>query len=280
MLSELLQKLAQVAAAAAAQPAEWHPEWEPPVGWKSPENPKGWVQPPKNSQKEELFHWHKWKESGETPEAAEPMLSALQPLIYSYGVRGYVNRVPIAEEVLKQKAVSLTLKALRKYDPSKAQINTHLGRQLQSMKRFVSARQNLTRITEKRVGLYGGYNRAMVRLRDKLEREPTLTELADEMQVPEKTLSKFLVEMKDDVIASSNKDDPFLEETPQVRLVLQLVRFSLKPDEQIVLDYLTGWGTRPKIESTGEIARREGWSDSKVSNIKKKIAAKVKEGLP
>ena len=46
-----------------------------------------------------------------------------------------------------------------------------------------------------------------------------------------------------------------------------------------VFDYLTGQSGSQKITSTGEIARREGWVDSKVSQLKKSIARKMKRYL-
>lgn len=260
-------------AAAPTGPA-WHPEWSPDAGWQHKENPAGWRKPNDVSKQKELFLWDQWKKGGETPELTEPLLKSLKPLIYKQGVSQWVDRVPISKPVLEQKAEQLAITSLRNYNPVKAQLNTHLTIQLQGMHRYATTRQNMTRLTEERRRLVGPYLKARARLQDKLERDPTLLELADEMKEPVGNVEKLLLEMKDDVMASGAVDDPFIDDTPESRLKLQLIRYSLTPDEEKVFDYLMGTGGRPLITSTGAIAKREGWADSKVSQLKHSIMKK------
>lgn len=252
----------------------WHPEWTPEPGWHSKENPDGWRKPARANQQKELFLWDQWKKSGEHPEYSAPLVKALGGIINKNGVQPWANRTPIHKDVLEAKALRLTLGGLHTYDPSKAQMNTHVITQLKSMHRFTQQRQNMTRITEERVRLIGPVDRAIERLREKLERDPTVLEIADEAKIPAETVSKLLQERRNDLIASNAMDDPFVDETPEARLKLQLIRYSLTPDEEKVFDYLTGQGGKPEIHSTGAIARREGWTDSKVSQLKKSIAKK------
>jgi len=226
------------------------------------------------NRRKELFLWDQWKKGGGTPELTDPLIKSLRPVIYSQGVRQWVDRVPVQTAVLEGKAVQLAIGALGNYDPTKAQLNTHITNQLKSMHRFATTRQNMTRLTEARRRLVGPYQRAHARLRDKLEREPTVMELAEEMKESPKNVEKLLLEMKDDLMASGAMNDPFIDETPESRLKLQLIRYSLTKDEEKVFDYLTGQGGRPLITSTGEIARKEGWADSKVSQLKNSIMRK------
>ena len=256
-------------------PPPWHPTWAPEAGWKTDENPSGWVRPGKENQRRELFLWDHWKKQDESPEAAEHLVKAIRGMIYKHGVQGWANRVPIAKPVLEQKALNLALKGLRTFDPTRGQLNTHVIGQFQSMNRFVKKRQNIARITEERIRLIGPVERAIARLREKLERDPTILEIADEAKIPPDTVEQLLQEHRKDNIASTVQEDPFIDETPQDRLILELVRYQLTPDEEKVFDYLTGQGGKALVTSTGEIARREGWADSKVSQIKKSIAKKI-----
>jgi hypothetical protein len=260
-------------------PSGWHPEWEPEAGWKSKDNPTGWRKPQREGQRKELFLWDQWKRQDESPEAMSPLMGSLRPLVYKYGVQQWAGRVPIQKPVLEAEAQRLAITGLRKYDPSQAQVNTYLRHQLQSMDRFVKQRQNVSRITEERTRLIGPMDRAKDRLTSRLGREPTLHELADEMKVQPKVLEKLLLEMKSDLLASGAMEDPFLEETPRSRRALRLIRYQLTPDEEKVFDYLTGQGGKPQINSTGTIASREGWADSKVSQLKSSIARKMKRYL-
>ena len=262
-------------AAPEAPKATWHPGWAPEAGWQSPENPAGWINPKREHQKKELFLWDQWKRQGETPEAAEPLIKAIRPMIYKHGVQGWAGRVPIAKPVIEQKALNLAIKGLRTFNPAKGQLNTHVIGQFQSMNRFVKSRQNVTRITEERIRHIGPVDRAIARLREKLERDPSILEIADEAKIPAETVEKLLQERRDDHLASGAQENPFLDETPQDRLILRLIRYSLTPDEEKVFDYLTGQGGRQLVTSTGDIARREGWADSKVSQLKNSIRKKI-----
>jgi DNA-directed RNA polymerase specialized sigma subunit len=260
-------------------PFGWHPDWEPEVGWQSKTNPTGWRRPARPAQQRELYLWDQWKKQDESPEAMSPLLQSLKPLVYRYGVQQFANRVPIHQHVLEAEARRLAIQGLRKYDPTKAQINTFLKPQLQSTNRFVRKRQNMSRITEDRIGKIGNMDRAIARLKDKLGREPTLHELADEMKESPDTLEKLIAERKDDRLSSGALEDPFLTETPKSRSVLRLIRYELTPNEQLVFDYLTGQNGKPLITSTGQIARKLGWGDSKVSQIKTAITRKIKKYL-
>ena len=258
----------------------FHPDhWEPEPGWKSAKNPEGWKRPRKASQRKELYLWDQWKRNGESPEAMSPLMGSLRPLVYRYGVQTWAGRVPIQKPVLEAEAQRLAISGLRKYDPTKAQVNTFLRHQLQSMDRFVKQRQNISRITEERTRLIGPMNRSKARLSERLGREPTIMELADDMKVDPRVLEKLLLEMKNDLLASGAMENPFLEETPKSRRVLRLIRYELTPNEEIVFDYLTGQGGKTQTTSTGAIARELGWADSKVSQLKTSIARKMKKYL-
>lgn len=263
-------------AAKKPDPFGWDPNWEPEAGWHNKKtNPKGWRRPSKPSQRRELYLWDRWKKQQEDPEATEPLMQSLRPLVYRYGVQQFAGRVPIHKTILKAEANRLALQGLRKYDPTQAQINTFLKYQLQSTDRFVKKRQNFSRITEDRVRKIGDLHRATARLTDRLAREPTINELADEMKVEPNVVEKLLLEMKKDNLASGALEDPFINETPKARRVLRLIRYELTPNEEKVFDYLTGQGGKPKIASTSKIARKLGWTDSKVSQTKKSIAKKL-----
>jgi len=251
--------------------------------------PKDWRYPTGDdarsaAKREELKLWRTWKEQGHRPEDMEPLLKSLRPLVYRYGVQTWKNKVPLSGQVLNDEATRLTIKGLRRYNPRKAQLNTYVRYQLQSMDRFVKNRQNISRITEERNRLIGPYDKAHATLVERLDREPTTAEIASEMRrygkkVSVKNVQKLEQERKKDLLASGAMEDPFLEETPKSRRVLRLIRYQLNKDEQKVLDHLTGSNGKRQTSSTSTIARKEGWSDSRVSQIKRAIAKKMKPYL-
>lgn len=257
-------------------PDVWDPDrWAPTVGWHDPvKNPGGWKRPASVKKRHELYLFHKYNQSP-GPDTMQPLLGSVRGLVYHYGVKPYANRVPIHKEVLRSQATDLAIKSIRSYDPSKAQLNTHLASRLKGMDRFVKQRQNFSRVTEHRLRMLGDLNRAKDRLTDRLGREPTALEVADEAKIPVEQVELLLAELKEDRLESGAMENPFVTETPKERMILRQIRYELTPDEEKVFDYLTGQGGKPLVPSTGDIARRLRWSDSKVSQVKKRIQNKI-----
>ena len=214
---------------------------------------------------------------GQTPAQMEPLLESLQPLV-NKRIRQFKG-VPIQSEVLRSEANKKVMHGLRRFDPTKAQMHTFLTHELKGMKRYVLQHQNLARIVEDRANKIGDYQRSMSTLSDNLGREPTSHEVADHMKVPVRTVTRLSSELRSDLIASGALEDPFIDETPRSREVLKLIPYELNPTEMQVFEYLTGYGGKAKLVSTGKIARKLGWSDSKVSQTKATIAAKIREHL-
>lgn len=239
--------------------------------------PAGWRVPRTERRKSELQLWQQWKESGEDPEHMEPLLQSLQPLVNRR--LGQFRGVPIQKEVLRAEANRKVISGLRGYDPTRAQMHTHLTNQLKGMQRFVQQHQNLARIVESRANKVGDYQRAVATLSERLGREPTAHEVSDYTKWSVKDVMRMEGDVRDDLLASGAAEDPFIEETPRAREVLKLIPYELTPMEMQVFEYATGYGGKPKITSTGAIARRLGWSDSKVSQVKNSIAKKVKQYL-
>lgn len=235
--------------------------------------PEKWRVPTSEKGQNELHMWRQWKESGEDPQHLEPLLQSLQPLIHNR-LRVFQGRVPIQKEVLHAHATDITVKGLRKFDPSRAQMKTLLTNELRSMQRFVMQHQNISRITEDRAKKIGQYQRATQSLTETLNRPPTAQEMADHMLVSVKTITRMQGEIREDHLASGAMEDPFLEETPRSREVLQLIVYELTPTEMQVFEYLTGYGGKPKL-APGAIAKKLGWSGPKVSQVKNGIAKKV-----
>jgi len=239
--------------------------------------PSHWRTPTTTQRQQELHMWRNWKAQGEKPEHMEPLLDSLQPLV-NKRIRQFKG-VPIQREVMRAEANKKVMHGLRRFDPSKAQMHTFLTHELKGMKRYVLQHQNLARIVEDRANKIGDYQRAMSTLSDQLGREPTSHEVADTMQVPVRTVTRLSAELRSDLIASGALEDPFVDETPRSREVLKLIPYELNPTEMQVFEYLTGYGGKTKITSTGQIARKLGWSDSKVSQTKAAIAAKIRVHL-
>ena len=220
--------------------------------------------------------WQTWKDNNESPEHMEPLLNSLQPLLRRHTNR-YAGKVPVHTDAIHAEVTNRSIVALRRYDPTRSQINTHLTNELKAVHRYVVNRQNLSRITEDRANKVGQYQRSTAILYEELGRQPSSQEVADHMKVSLITVTRLEQEVRKDLLASGAEADPFLDESPRDREILRLIPHELNRDEMLVFECLTGYGGKQKITSTGKIALKLGWSASKVSQVKLSIANKINQ---
>jgi DNA-directed RNA polymerase specialized sigma subunit len=148
----------------------------------------------------------------------------------------------------------------------------------------VKKHQNFTRIVETQANKIGDYQRAKSALQEELGREPTTLELSDRLKMSQKKIARLEKELRRDSFAALASDslvesNPFEQELPVHREVIEMLPYELTMDEQKVFNHLFGRGGMKKDTSTGSIARKLGWSQSKVSQIKGSVSKKYLQYL-
>lgn len=245
--------------------------------------PSGEIVPYTGRAAEEIDLWRKWKASGEDPDKLQPLLNSLNPVITSQVNRHAPPRM--YRPAIEAEARALTVRALKRYDPSKgAQITTHVTTNLRGLNRFVKKHQNFTRIVEAQAHKIGEYQRTQDALLEELGRPPTSIEIAERMKMSVKKVERLKLEMRPDIFVLPTGGDeeggadtnPFTEMSPVHREIIEMLPYELTTEELLVFNHLFGLQGKKKISSTGEIAKILGWSDSKVSQVKSKISAKYK----
>jgi DNA-directed RNA polymerase specialized sigma subunit len=126
-------------------------------------------------------------------------------------------------------------------------------------------------IPEDKARHIGKIDTARDQLYDDLGREPTHTEIAGIVGLKPSLVKEIQGLRRADVRGSAFSSDPIGHTGSRDQEVIALLRQELKPDEQEVYDFVYGHNGKPKIESTGEIARRLGKSPSQISRIKNRI---------
>lgn len=251
---------------AANEPLQFPSNWQIPGGSGARSDKK----------KNELDMWRQWKESKEDPKHLEPLLRSLKPTI-DYRVNMYAP-ANVYRPALRAKANNLTINALRRFDPTKAQLNTHVTNHLKGLNRWTGKHQNVSRITEERIAIIGQYNASKAKLAENLGYEPTARQIAQDLKMPEKTIKKLELENRPDLVASAFEGDAFATDldAPTIdKEIMDLIEFDLSPDELRLWEYLYGIKGKKQTTKGGELARKLGWSQSKVSQVRKAIYSKV-----
>jgi DNA-directed RNA polymerase specialized sigma subunit len=217
--------------------------------------------------------WKQWN-TNKSPQNLSALLKAIDPVINSE-VQKQMGTIPPA--ILKLKAKALVIKALPKYNPDKAQLNTFIVHQLAPLKRENMKAQNIIRMPENMQLKVRTFIDRKQRLEDKLRREPTSLELADELKWSLKEVKR----MERQFHTEANVGSLIYEEgasylDSKLNLRTDLVFRSLAPRDQLIFEYSTGYGGKQKI-SNNEIARKLKVSSAYISQRKKHIMGKLKE---
>lgn len=249
-----------------------------PKTWGTKSKDTGQITPYYGKAATEVDLWRTWKESGEDPDNLQPLLQSLNPVIQSNIIRHKAPRIP--KSVMEAEARTMTVKALRRYNPERGtMVSTHVHNNLKGLNRFVKKNQNFTRIVENQANRIGDFQRERGMLTQELGRDPTFLELSDRLNMSVKKVERLDKEIRRDSFTASKTDDmfetnPFEMTLPVHREIVELLPYELTLDEQKVFNHLFGRGGVKKDQSTGGIARKLGWSDSKVSQLKNSITRK------
>ena len=177
--------------------------------------------------------------------------------------------------------------ALRTYDPSKAQLNTHVFNAVhQKAKRLNYMYQNLGSMPEPRAQIVGLYQNEYANLRDALGREPSTAEVADRMGIGMKQVSLIQKELRKDLAMGEGTEEVSFAEGSRDEELLNYLYYDLGSEEKVVYEYLFGkFGKQRLVKKNNKpdfdaIAQKMGVSTSKVRTIftgmKKKLEKLLK----
>lgn len=225
------------------------------------------------SKEEELELWKRWKKEP-TNNNLRPLLKSLSPIIDTHVNKMHGN---LPKSALKAQMTNLTIKALDRYDPDKAQLNTYLYNTAgQKLHRYVYTYQNMGSIPEPRIIQIGTYKRIKSNLEEDLGREPTFDEVADEMKVDPKQLRLLEKEMRSDLVQDINFINVIDDQAGDVDEKIMLLHSELFGRDREVLEYIYGLEGKPQLSNT-EIANKLGINQSMVTHIKSRLAKRLKE---
>jgi DNA-directed RNA polymerase specialized sigma subunit len=220
---------------------------------------------------EELYlRWQQTKD----PEAFKQLYKHFEPMLTQVVNKWNANLNPAS---LKAQGKVQLLKALQTYDPSKGtQLATHVYNYFQKLSRYSMYYGEAVRMPENLRLKVGKLLAAQDALRERLRREPTVNELAEELKWPKKEVERIQSYIYSEGAESAAETPHAFDEYHPTEAMLEAFYNSLPAEEQLVFEHLTGYGGKPILKAT-EIAKKLGWSDAKVSQVRKRIAEKAKK---
>ena len=221
----------------------------------------------------EVQVWNQWMEQPNQQNLRE-VLQVLKPTIDANVNKLHGN---LPKSAIRAQMTQLTVQYLPQYDPGKSKLNTYVENTAgQKLKRYVYEHQNLGSIPEPRIAKIGLYNRVRTNLEDSLGRPPTDQELADSMKWPVNQVQMLQKELRQDLIQQSEYVNVWGDERSDIDDILSMLHAELSGNEREVMEYLYGFNDKPLL-SPSEIALKLNMSNSMITQIKNKLAKRLKE---
>jgi len=217
--------------------------------------------------------WAEWDKRGRRTSDLQPLFNQFAGTL-NKKVNQFSGRVNVPPAAIRANVDQNFLDALQSYDPqAPANLNTYVNHHLKKTHRFIMQHQNFARIPEPMGNRIGDYRRAEDRLTQKLSREPSTMELADELKWPTAHAERMRKSLRKDLSASLFEFDPSSLQVSRWNEVKALVPYELTPQENAVFDLVVG--NKAGELSNNEVAAKLRLSPSRVSKIKANIAGKI-----
>lgn len=218
-----------------------------------------------------------WK-ANPSPEHTDVLLKSVHPVLTA-ALRTYGTQ---NSPTMQTRAKIMALDAMKRYDPSKAKLRTHLMVQLQGLRRHAAKETQILSVPEQ-VGLDLNHMREGENyLRDQLGRDPSDMELSDHMNLSMKRL-KYIRGMKQSYSQGSYQRptaegediyQPAIQNKDNVREWHEFVYHDLDPIDQVIMEHTLGLHNKP-ILANQDVAKKLGVSPGAISQRKARIQGKL-----
>lgn len=213
-----------------------------------------------------------WK-TNQTPEGNAAFLQTIDPIVQK-GIKMYGGESPLSAS----RGRLMALDAVRKYDPKRSRLQSHLLNQMQGLRRVSQQQGQVVRIPE-RVLLESQRLRSYTQeLSDELGRDPTDAELSDKLGLSSARLTKIRKFQPGMSTGQAEANDPtsggIASRLPGQRdasdLWAEVVYQDLSPIDQAIMERTLGMRGHKKM-SNQELAQHLGRSPGAVTQRKFKI---------
>ena len=214
--------------------------------------------------------WREWKRSP-TPMNLQRLLDQLNPVIQR-AVNQWTGT--LARPALELEAKILAKEALETYRPTGgASLATHVTNRLKKLSRLSYQHQNLARIPEYQQLKFNTYATAQAQLQDDLGRDPTGSELADQLGWSEPAVAHFQRNLRQEFI-ESGETPPIFDERPEDSGMIDYIFYDLAPIQQKIFEFTTGYRGAPTL-SNPEIMRKLKLTQGQLSYQKRLMTNRI-----
>ena len=228
-------------------------------------------------QKQEIEAWQRWSQD-RNPQDFKFLLESYKPFMHWMAKRE-MSTAQLPKSAIEGDMIQNFHRALETYDPQKGQLNTHIGWQLRHTGRYLRTYTNIGKIPEPRARQIGVFQDRQVAMTERLGREPSSIELADDLNIDLKDIELLRKELRKDILVDDSPQGFSQAEamSPKSLERINFLHMELNPDQQNVLEYTYGLHGRQAFDSNEDIARILNITSQRVRAIKRQIAQRYEK---
>lgn len=226
-----------------------------------------------STDKEMIAQWQK----GQDPQLFADLMIRYQPVVNSVVSR--YRTVGVSPATLRAQATTQLIKAMKSYDPNRgAQPTTHIWNNLQKVQRVAAESLTSGHIPEHRNLKRATFTIMRDNLNDRLGREPSTSEMSDELGWNQKEVGRMEHELGGEAVASQAPFEFYgnsvTSENPDIALIDYLYH-DLDGRDKVIFEHTFGYGGK-KIMNNKQIAKKLNTNEMAVHRAKKRLSQKVR----
>jgi DNA-directed RNA polymerase specialized sigma subunit len=218
---------------------------------------------------EKIKNWQKNKDPNELAE----LIMRYQPVVHSV-----VNRyrtTGVAPATLRAKAQTQLLKAFKSYDPTQgASPTTHIWNNLQKVQRVATESLQSGHIPEYRNLKKSTFTIVRDNLTDQLGRDPSVKEMADELNWSSSEVGRMNSELSGEVTAFDFYGNSTTQE-PRDKILADYLYHELEDRDKVIFEHTFGYGGK-QILKNKDIAKKLRTNEMSIHRAKNRLADKIR----
>lgn len=231
----------------------------------------------------EVSQWRDWKAT-KSPQAFENLVDSYRK-VFAQNYKQRLSNRSLPAAAINSEQLRLFIGALDSYDPSKAQLNTHVFNHIQKASRYVRKFQNIARQPERTIGI-GKLQAREKYLEQFLGRAPSVEELADDLSedpsdvaAMKREVSLYQKEKRKELTFGSEFSEATALKTDPILNKLYQVHAELNPEQRNVLEHKFGLFGKPQINSVSEIGNVLSMTPARVRTVNRQVKTKIDDVL-
>lgn len=221
--------------------------------------------------------WAQWNKTKDKEDLSR-VVHQFDPLI-NKTLQQYRDN-PIDDSIIQGEIQRLTIEGIKKYDPSKGtKLITAIFPWLQKTSRFVQQNSNVIRIPEHKVMEITTFKNAKMDLENKLGREPTNVEVADDLSWNIKNVERMEKMLSKSIPSNFFDIGRLAVQNPQENLDRDMIHYfyyDLPSEQQLIFESSTGYLGKPLL-TIPQMSQKFKKTPYEIKKTKEEIAGKLKE---